>query len=113
MRTTFMRAFGGCDFRVLAASEARRRLSVVVTCRPQTQVYRAPGHRQGGDAAGSARCASSVALYTVPMASKRSEGDACGADATFDERLARLSALVSELEQGSLGLEPAIERYQE
>ena len=47
------------------------------------------------------------------MASKRSEGDACGADATFDERLARLSALVSELEQGSLGLEPAIERYQE
>lgn len=47
------------------------------------------------------------------MSAQRSEGDARAANATFDERLARLSALVSELEQGSLGLEPAIERYQE
>jgi exodeoxyribonuclease VII small subunit len=31
----------------------------------------------------------------------------------FDERLGRLEALVAELEQGGLGLEPAIERYQE
>ena len=31
----------------------------------------------------------------------------------FDQRLARLEALVAELEQGGLGLEPAIERYQE
>jgi exodeoxyribonuclease VII small subunit len=31
----------------------------------------------------------------------------------FDDRLARLETIVSELEQGGLGLEPAIERYQE
>lgn len=31
----------------------------------------------------------------------------------FDERLARLEAIVGQLEQGGLGLEPAIERYQE
>ena len=31
----------------------------------------------------------------------------------FDARLARLEALVAELEEGELGLEPAIERYQE
>lgn len=31
----------------------------------------------------------------------------------FDDKLGRLEALVSELEQGGLGLEPAIERYQE
>ena len=31
----------------------------------------------------------------------------------FDEKLGRLEALVGELEQGGLGLEPAIERYQE
>lgn len=31
----------------------------------------------------------------------------------FDQRLARLESLVAELEQGGLGLEPAIERYQE
>jgi exodeoxyribonuclease VII small subunit len=31
----------------------------------------------------------------------------------FDEKLGRLEALVAELEQGGLGLEPAIERYQE
>lgn len=33
--------------------------------------------------------------------------------AGFDARLARLEKLVAELEQGGLGLEPAIERYQE
>lgn len=31
----------------------------------------------------------------------------------FDERLERLEALVGELEDGRLGLEPAIQRYQE
>ena len=31
----------------------------------------------------------------------------------FDERLERLEALVAELEEGGLGLEPAIEKYQE
>ena len=36
-----------------------------------------------------------------------------GESGGFDARLARLETLVSELEQGGLGLEPAIERYQE
>ena len=31
----------------------------------------------------------------------------------FDDKLGRLEVLVGELEQGGLGLEPAIERYQE
>ncbi len=31
---------------------------------------------------------------------------------SFDQRLARLEALVGELESGELGLEPSIERYQ-
>ena len=31
----------------------------------------------------------------------------------FDQRLSRLEAIVGELEGGKLGLEPAIERYQE
>jgi len=34
-------------------------------------------------------------------------------EAGFDERLARLEAIVTELEGGELSLEPAIERYQE
>jgi exodeoxyribonuclease VII small subunit len=34
-------------------------------------------------------------------------------DPSFDERLGRLEAIVSELERGELGLETAIERYQE
>lgn len=34
-------------------------------------------------------------------------------EASFDERLARLEAIVGELEGGKLGLEPAIARYQE
>lgn len=33
--------------------------------------------------------------------------------ASFDERLARLEAIVSELESGELGLEGAIERYRD
>jgi exodeoxyribonuclease VII small subunit len=32
---------------------------------------------------------------------------------TFDQRLQRLEAIVAELEQGGLALEPSIERYQE
>lgn len=32
---------------------------------------------------------------------------------SFDERLARLEAIVAELEQGDIALEPAIARYQE
>jgi len=32
---------------------------------------------------------------------------------TFDQRLQRLEAIVGELEQGGLALEPSIERYQE
>jgi len=35
------------------------------------------------------------------------------AEPTFDRRLERLEAIVAELEQGELSLEPAIERYQE
>jgi exodeoxyribonuclease VII small subunit len=31
----------------------------------------------------------------------------------FDDKLGRLEQIVGELEQGGLGLEPAIERYQE
>jgi|SRR6185436_11788152 len=31
----------------------------------------------------------------------------------FDDKLQRLEKIVGELEQGGLGLEPAIERYQE
>jgi exodeoxyribonuclease VII small subunit len=36
-----------------------------------------------------------------------------GGEASFESRLERLRAIVGELEQGDLGLEPAIERYQE
>jgi exodeoxyribonuclease VII small subunit len=50
-------------------------------------------------------------------AQKRSDTAHESADATpqatFDERLARLEAIVAELEQGKLGLEGSIERYQE
>lgn len=35
------------------------------------------------------------------------------AEPDFDERLGRLEAIVNELEEGGLGLESAIERYQE
>ena len=33
--------------------------------------------------------------------------------AAFDDKLQRLETIVGQLEQGGLGLEPAIERYQE
>lgn len=36
------------------------------------------------------------------------DGDALG----FDERLGKLESIIAELEEGGLGLEPAIERYQ-
>ena len=39
--------------------------------------------------------------------------DRLGAGPGFDERLARLEAIVAELEDGELGLEGAIERYRE
>jgi len=32
---------------------------------------------------------------------------------TFDDRLRRIEGIVAELEKGDLGLEPAIDRYQE
>jgi len=38
------------------------------------------------------------------------KGESGGA---FDDKLQRLERIVGELEQGGLGLEPAIERYQE
>jgi exodeoxyribonuclease VII small subunit len=38
------------------------------------------------------------------------QGESGGA---FDDKLERLEKIVGELEQGGLGLEPAIERYQE
>jgi exodeoxyribonuclease VII small subunit len=36
-----------------------------------------------------------------------------GEEPSFDARLERLEGIVKELELGGLGLEPAIERYQE
>jgi exodeoxyribonuclease VII small subunit len=45
---------------------------------------------------------------TVPPAAATAE-----AAPTFDERLVRLEQIVAELEQGRIGLETAIERYQE
>ncbi len=47
---------------------------------------------------------------------KRSDAAASPAPADapgFDQQLARLEAIVAELETGGLALEPAIERYQE
>ncbi len=44
---------------------------------------------------------------------KRTRSGAQEAEPTFDERLARLEELVREMESGELGLESAIERYQE
>jgi exodeoxyribonuclease VII small subunit len=39
--------------------------------------------------------------------------DESGHAGAFDDKLGRLERIVGELEQGGLGLEPAIERYQE
>lgn len=48
------------------------------------------------------------------MTNTKANGGTSGTgEAGFDERLARLEAIVGQLEQGGLGLEPAIERYQE
>jgi exodeoxyribonuclease VII small subunit len=44
---------------------------------------------------------------------KPTESGAEATPATFDERLARLETIVADLEQGKLGLEGSIERYQE
>ena len=46
------------------------------------------------------------------MAEHVERGQSAG-EPKFDERLARLEELVSELEQGELGLESSIERYQQ
>jgi exodeoxyribonuclease VII small subunit len=40
-------------------------------------------------------------------------GSGSGETPSFDERLKRLEEIVTELEQGRIGLESAIERYQE
>ena len=45
------------------------------------------------------------------MASAKSSAEAAGS--SLDQRLARLEAIVGELESGGVGLEQAIERYQE
>ena len=47
------------------------------------------------------------------MAQKKRSTKKEAGEPGFDERLERLEALVAELEEGGLGLEPAIERYQE
>ena len=44
---------------------------------------------------------------------KAEDGSGAAQDGSFEGRLERLRVIVSELEQGELGLEPAIERYQE
>lgn len=46
-------------------------------------------------------------------AKKDSAGSPPASGPGFDERLARLEAIVAELEGGGLSLEPAIDRYQE
>ncbi|QDU67242.1 exodeoxyribonuclease VII small subunit [Engelhardtia mirabilis] len=45
------------------------------------------------------------------MAKNTSNSDGAAEELGFDERLERLESIVSELEAGDLGLEPAIERY--
>ena len=45
--------------------------------------------------------------------SKRSAQAGTGDQPRFDERLERLESIVAELEDGGLGLESAIDRYQE
>ncbi|MCK6446397.1 MAG: exodeoxyribonuclease VII small subunit [Planctomycetes bacterium] len=44
------------------------------------------------------------------MAAKEKQA---AAEETFDARLAKLEALVAELERGDLGLEASLERYQQ
>lgn len=45
------------------------------------------------------------------MSSAKSRSES--GESTLDQRLARLEAIVAELESGGVGLEQAIERYQE
>lgn len=47
------------------------------------------------------------------MASQARANETEKGEPTFDQRLAKLEQIVSELEQGKIGLEAAIERYQE
>lgn len=47
------------------------------------------------------------------MAQAPKKAEAAPASAGFDQRLARLEAIVSELEGGGLPLEASIDRYQE
>ncbi|MEO0649332.1 MAG: exodeoxyribonuclease VII small subunit [Planctomycetota bacterium] len=44
------------------------------------------------------------------MSGKTKDAEEAG-DESFDARLTRLEGIVAELENGELGLEPAIERY--
>ena len=46
-------------------------------------------------------------------AAKGAKDGAQGVEPSFDASLARLEAIVAELENGGIALEPAIERYQE
>jgi len=47
------------------------------------------------------------------MAKRASKASSEAAEEDFDVRLARLEALVEEMEEGGLGLEGAIARYEE
>lgn len=47
------------------------------------------------------------------MATGKAKAQGSAEEPDFDTRLARLEALVGELEEGGLGLEQAIERYRE
>lgn len=51
--------------------------------------------------------------YTPRMKSEEKAPDAAPAEPGFDVRLERLEGIVRELEDGGLGLEDAIGRYQE
>ena len=50
-------------------------------------------------------------MATNDTTEQRSDAGADGVG--FDERLEKLEGIIAELEGGGLGLEPAIERYQE
>ena len=47
------------------------------------------------------------------MTKEPTQPQSAAAEPGFDERLARLEKIVAELERGEVGLETAIERYQE
>ncbi len=46
-------------------------------------------------------------------AAAKAKGKQGAAQESFDERIARLESIVQDMEEGGLGLEEAIERYQE